>query len=412
MLSTPEIVSTWLLAGCAVGGMVARPWSLPEWLWPAGAALGLILGGLLPARDAVEAVAGGWDVYLFIGGMMVVAELARREGVFDWLAAFAVNASRGSSGRLFAIVYGVGALVTVFMSNDATAVVLTPAVAVAAKRARVNPLPCLFACAMVANAASFALPISNPANLVVFGGGLPGLSDWVGRFALSSLAATLATYAALRLAFARDLKEAVVGVAAPTLSPAGRAAAGSAALAAVALLVASAARVPLGLAAAGAGLAGLAAVCAIKRQGPFPALGEVSWSTLILVAGLFVVVRGLERAGLAAWLAAHSSGMKGGLADAWAGIATALAANVANNLPAGMLAASALTAAAAPPEVRAAVAVGIDLGPNLTLFGSLSSVLWMLAARREGVEVGGFAFAKVGLIATPAALLLALALLR
>ena len=101
--------------------------------------------------------------------MMLLAEVARQEGLFDWLAAQAVRHSRGSAKRLFLIVYVVGTIVTVLLSNDATAVVLTPAVYAATRAAKVEPLPYLFVCAFIANAASFVLPISNPANLVVFG---------------------------------------------------------------------------------------------------------------------------------------------------------------------------------------------------------------------------------------------------
>ena len=90
--------------------------------------------------------------------------------------------------KLFALVYGVGTVVTVFMSNDATAVVLTPAVFAATKAAKVkNPFLYLFICAFVANAASFVLPISNPANLSIFREQMPPLLQWLARFAPPSL---------------------------------------------------------------------------------------------------------------------------------------------------------------------------------------------------------------------------------
>jgi len=85
--------------------------------------------------------------------------------------------ARGSAKRLFLIIYVVGALVTVLLSNDATAVVMTSAVYAATRTAQVEPLPYLFICAFIANAASFVLPIGNPANLVVFGGQMPALSE-------------------------------------------------------------------------------------------------------------------------------------------------------------------------------------------------------------------------------------------
>ena len=87
-----------------------------------------------------------------------------------------------SCTRLFGLIYAVGTIVTICMSNDATAVVLTPAVLAAVRRSKAQPLPFLFACALIANAASFVLPISNPANLVVFRSGMPPLGRWLLSF--------------------------------------------------------------------------------------------------------------------------------------------------------------------------------------------------------------------------------------
>ncbi len=166
-------------------------------------AVGLL--NLLPWPDALAAAAKGTDVYFFLIGMMLLAEVARQEGLFDWLAAQAVRHSHGSAKRLFLIVYVVGTVVTVLLSNDATAVVLTPAVYAATRAAKVEPLPYLFICAFIANAASFVLPISNPANLVVFGTQMPPLSEWLRTFALPSVASIVATYGVLRLTQRRAL---------------------------------------------------------------------------------------------------------------------------------------------------------------------------------------------------------------
>ena len=99
---------------------------------------------------------------------------------------------------MFALVFGVGTVVTTFLSNDATAVVRTPAVYAAASKARAKPLPLLFACALIANAASFVLPISNPANLVLYGGTTPPLGSWMASFALPSLLSIGATFVLLK----------------------------------------------------------------------------------------------------------------------------------------------------------------------------------------------------------------------
>src|SRR6266403_4130724 len=164
------------VATFATVGVIMRPLRIPEYVWAVVGAVALIAFGFVPWRNAVAAAAKGMDVYLFLIGMMLLAEVGRQEGLFDWLAALAVRCTRGSARRLFIIIYAVGTLVTVFLSNDATAVVLTPAVYAAATAARVEPLPYLFICAFIANAASFVLPISNPANLVIYGTHMPPLA--------------------------------------------------------------------------------------------------------------------------------------------------------------------------------------------------------------------------------------------
>src|SRR5258707_8272223 len=200
------------VAAFATLGVITRPLRIPEYVWAVVGAVVMIAFGFLPWRNAVAVAAKGIDVYLFLIGMMLLAEVARQERLFDWLAALAVRYARGSARRLFLIIYAVGTLVTVFLSNDATAVVLTPAVYAAATAAKVKPLPYLFICAFIANAASFVLPISNPANLVVFGTQMPPLSEWLRYFALPSAGAIAATYIALRLTQRSGLVAAVATV--------------------------------------------------------------------------------------------------------------------------------------------------------------------------------------------------------
>jgi hypothetical protein len=131
----------WAIIILAMLGVIARPLHWPEAIWAvAGAAL-LVLLRLLPVSDALAGMRKGVDVYLFLAGMMLIAELARREGFFDWLAALAVEHAHGSPQRLFLLVYGVGTLVTAFLSNDATAIVLTPAVYAATPRRGCDPCP-------------------------------------------------------------------------------------------------------------------------------------------------------------------------------------------------------------------------------------------------------------------------------
>src|SRR4051812_6278420 len=190
--------ATWVISLLSIALVLIRPKGLPEAWWAAIGACLLVLCRLISPSSAAHAVGKGTDVYLFLIGMMIMSELARREGVFDWVAAHAVRASRGSQARLFLLIYLVGTVVTVFLSNDATAVVLTPAVLAAVRTAEAEPLPYLLVCAFIANAASFVLPISNPANLVVFSNGMPPLGRWLMIFGLPSVASIAVTYLVLR----------------------------------------------------------------------------------------------------------------------------------------------------------------------------------------------------------------------
>ncbi len=404
--------ATWVIAVVATLGVIVRPWHLPEFVWAVAGAVLLVLLGLLPWSDAVAAAGKGVDVYFFLVGMMLLAEVARKEGLFDWLAAQAVRHAHGSAGRLFLIVYVVGTLVTVLMSNDATAVVLTPAVYAATRAARVEPLPHLFVCAFIANAASFVLPISNPANLVVFGADMPPLAAWLRLFALPSAVAITVTYLVLRWTqrHALDARVAEPGEI-PPLTFAGRLAAAGIVMTAIVLVLASALGVALGLPTFAAGTVVTLLVLLLGRQSPWPILRDISWSVLPLVAGLFVLVEGLNRTGVLPALAAvlKRAAAASPQLTAWiAGIAVALASNLVNNLPVGLIAATTRQAAAVPAEVTGAILIGVDLGPNLSVTGSLATILWLIALRREGEHVGALRFLRVGLLVMPPALLLSL----
>ena len=394
--------------------MLIRPHGIPEVYWIGGGALLLILLRLVPLKLAGKAVAEGSDVYLFLIGMMLLSELAREHGVFDWLSSAAIRRANGSCARLFTLVYGIGTLVTIFMSNDATAVVLTPAILSAVRKAKVQPLPYLFACALIANAASFVLPISNPANLVVFhGGGMPPLGRWLLSFGVPSILSIAATYAVMRFLFRKDLHAELEGEAEEKpLNGEGKLVLAGLAVMIVVLLVASTLKKDLGLPTCLAALAITAVVSLKSKSNPLKLAREISWGTLALVAGLFVMVDAVESIGAlrltSDWLAwaEHLPSAAGAMVT---GFAVAVSNNLVNNLPLGLIAGGTLQAAHAKGLVASAVLIGVDLRPNLSITGSLATILWLLALRKEKLDVSFWDFLKVGMIAMPIALLCSLA---
>ena len=393
------MIATWTLCAAAIVGVVTRPFRWPEAIWAvAGAALLLVLG-LIPPGAAIAAIRKGSDVYLFLAGMMLLSETAREHGLFDWVAGTAAIHAQGSSPRLFALVYATGIVTTTFLSNDATAVVLTPAVYAAARKADAEPLPLLFACALIANAASFVLPISNPANLVLYGGSMPSLGAWFGSFALPSVAAIAVTFAMLRWAErARIAGDCASDVVRDPLSTGGRAAFAGIVATGVLLVAMSASDVKLGLPTALAGIATTLGVCALARRSPLEPLRSVSWSVLPLVAGLFVLVEALGRTGVVRHVAdaLRAGSSHPGTTAAVSGAIFAFGSNAVNNLPAGLVAGTAVLQAHAPRLVTDALLIGVDLGPNLSVTGSLATILWLQSIRREGEDVGFWQFLKIG----------------
>ena len=399
-----------------IAGILFRPWRLPEWVWAVVGAVAMVVLRVSTLASAWAAVAGGRDVYLFLVGIMLLASLADRHEIFAWLAKSALRASEGSRARLFLLLYAVGVGVTALLSNDTAAVVLTPAVIAVLGRTDAPKMPYLYACAFVAAAASFLLPMGNPANLVVFDGHLPPLLPWLRFFGPAAAAAILVTFGMLRLALRDNLcgSFALVGTD-PYLTPAGRTAAWVVGLAALTLVAVNAGGGPIGLSAAIAGVAAVLLAAALDPGGPLAVVRSTSWGVLPLVAGLFVVISGLSGGG---WLLPASHGLQSLAALpgesgrlAVAGV-VAIAANLFNNLPVALFARSAVGASGISPTIEHVMLVAVDLGPTLLVTGSLSTLLWLITLRRAGFSVTPQRFLRLGLAVTLPALFCAVLLVR
>jgi arsenical pump membrane protein len=396
-------VAIWGIVAATILAIIIQPFRMPEAVWAVCGAAVLCITGLLPWPTAIDAMGKGIDVYLFLSGMLLAAELARQEGVFDYLAALAAQGAKGSARRLFFLVYSVGTVITVLMSNDATAVVLTPAVLAVTRAVKAkHPLPYLYACAFIANAASFTLPISNPANLVVFQKQMPTLMDWMGRFTLPSIVSIVMTYLLLRVSQKSLLQQSISDtVKVPALSSTGKYTTWGIIAMATVMLTASAFNVALGWPTFLASVVIYVIVCMCKRQFLIRYLSDIAWGILPLVAGLFVLVAALEKTGVLASLAALLEEMTRAsptMAIWVAGLTVALSSNVANNLPVGLLAGTLVSSTHPADAIISAILIGVNLGPNLSITGSLATLLWLAALRREGIEVSAIAFLKLGVI--------------
>ncbi|HEY1656153.1 MAG TPA: SLC13 family permease [Candidatus Tumulicola sp.] len=391
------------IAVLAVALVGIRPRRVPVWVWPlAGSGVLLALGFESPA-GALRAIAQQWNVLLFILGLMGLCGAARESGALAWATDAVLARAGGSRRTLFVWLFLVEALTTLLLSNDATAIVLTPIVYAAVARREGDPMPYLFACAFVANTASFGLPFSNPANVLI----LPHVQSWeylahLGVPQIAALALNLGTF---MLVFRRSLRGRYSFDAPRPASAAVKATGYALAGVAVLYFVALALSWPLGPVALVAALGALA----VARISPGAAARGISWSTLALLAGLFVLLDTVARAGLvsAALAQLHDAARYGSLAIvAFTCGGAALLSNALNNLPVAIVAS--YVAARAPSQHLAyAAIVGVDLGPNLTTTGSLATLLWLAALAERGVRVSPLAYLRLGLLVVPPALAVA-----
>jgi arsenical pump membrane protein len=183
---------------------------------------------------------------------------------------------------------------------------------------------------------------------------------------------------------------------------------------AIVLLTASGLDWQLGLPTAITGILIAAMVLVKAKKTPMIILRGISWSVLPLVAGLFVIVEAINKTGMVRAIAAllQQTASHSPARAAWAGgIGIAFFSNLANNLPSGLIAADAVQNAHVPEVIRNAILIGVDLGPNLSVTGSLATILWLVALRREGQTVSARNFLKLGLLIMTPALVAALSAL-
>ena len=414
----PEPLTVGVLFAGSLALLLVRPRRVPDWTAALGGGLLMVAVGVWTPQQAVRQLADSTDVLLFFVGLGVASATADRAGLFGAAAHLAAATARGSQQRLLVGLFAVGTIVTAVLSNDATALLLTPVAFAAATRLGLDPRPYVFTCALVANAASFLLPVSNPANLLIMARTPLGLSAFIARLLVPSLLALGATLVGLLWVFCDDLQPPYDDVPAsgPALTSRTRASLVGVSGLGVVYVLAAAIGWPLGRVAV-TGAAVLVVVDAlVAGWEPLRVVREVPWGLLGLVAGLLLLVGGAEQASLFRPLvgAIDTVSVLGPTGLPALVVGMALLANVINNLPGALVAATALSILPSGVDrsnLVAAVIVGVNLGPNLTTIGSLATMLWLVLLQRRGLEVSALEYVRVGGLVTVPALVLAAAAL-
>ncbi|MGH3829085.1 MAG: SLC13 family permease [Pseudonocardiaceae bacterium] len=369
MLRKPSVLD-WIRIGLLVAGILC------------------VLTGLLPAAQAEDNLGRIAPLLLFLGSVIVLAKLARQAQVFDVIATRMAIVGRGNYLALFLLCVAFASLTTMFLNLDTTAVLLTPVMLALGSKARIVALPLAMTTVWLANTASLLLPVSNLTNLLAADRVALAAPAFAARMWLPQLAAVVATMFFLWVCYWRRGERGVDRyVPPPPLrldQPSQRTLFGVAGAACLLFILA----IPfvhqqIGYSAAAAALIVVVAFAVLDRGKLRLAL--IPWQLLIFVIGLFLVVPTLSRYGLAEVMTALIGTGHNGIGSYRAAAAGAGLSNVLNNLPA-------YTAGeAAIPRVNSnqllALLIGTNVGPIVTPWASLATLLCLESCRDHGLRI-------------------------
>lgn len=376
----------------------------------------VVVLGIVGQEEAFEAI--DLNVIFLLAGMMIMAGILRRTGFFQWVAIRAVKVSGGEPYRLLVVLSVVCALLSAFLDNVTTVVLIAPVTIYISTVLRVSPLPFLISEILASNIGGTATLIGDPPNILIGSAAGLGFDAFLFNLGPAALLAFLAFLALTRLLFARDLavhadvRDAVLALDENEVISDRRLLRVSLAVIAVTLLGFLLAR-PLGLEAGAIALLGAAVLSLAARLDAETILHEVEWSTLFFFVGLFMLVSAIVEVGIVDAVAEGLVTLTAGDATVttlgliWlSGIASAIVDNIpytATMIPV----VQGLGASGMPIEpLWWALALGASLGGNATIVGASANVVVANLAGRSGTPITFGTFLPYGLVVTVVSLVI------
>jgi Na+/H+ antiporter NhaD/arsenite permease-like protein len=386
----------------------------------------VVVGGL-PVDAALAAIK--LDVLILLFGVLVIAAYLQEARFFRLVTYLVLTRARSARSLLFGLTFVAGALSALIL-NDTVCVVLTPLVVAVVVEARLPALPYLLALAAAANVGGVVSFSGNPQNMIIgeAAHGMIGFAQYLALALPVGVACLTGTAAVLVWLFRHELPAGALAERSPprpaidrmpdecrARSSAGVGAEVDRKLAGKGLLALAAFA---GLAVAGVSLTGASMVAAaglmvVARTPPKKVFASVDWQLLVFFAGLFVVVAGIERAGMIDRLFGMLSPVvaRGDVAGDAVFVALAVfASNLVSNVPLVLVAVPWVPHMPDPTWGYVMLAVASTLAGNLTLFGSVANIIVMESAGRRG-EIGFWKFLRYGAVVTSIDLALAFAIL-
>jgi len=383
----------------------------------AGALL-MILLGVIHQEAAIEGI--DFNTIGLLIGMMVVVGIAKDSGMFQYVALQAAKVAKGKPIRIFLLLGIITAVFSALLDNVTTVLLMVPVTFVIANNLKLNPKPFLFSAILLSNIGGSATLIGDPPNIII--GSAAGLSfnDFLVNLAPISIVLTIVTTIMLYLLYRKDLKKADPDAARRLLELDPKKAISDVPLLKKSLFVIALILIGFishgatGLEGATIALAGAALLLLLTMNDPEKHLHEVEWTTIFFFAGLFVLVVGLEEVGAVHMLAEKMIELTNGdptttmYAVLWG---SAIFSAIVDNIPfvATMIPLiqniGELTGIPLAP-LWWALALGADIGGNMTLVGASANVVVSGMAHKEGHKLGFFEYMKVAVPLTVVALII------
>ncbi|HEY6469168.1 MAG TPA: SLC13 family permease [Candidatus Dormibacteraeota bacterium] len=351
--------------------------------------VGAVIALLLEPSAFGDAAAHTWSPFALVAGLLLIGAVANQDGIFA-AASRALGRLPAGDLALYLASMLLVAVVTVFLNLDTSVAFLTPVLVLVARSRGADVPRFLYGCVFMSNAASLLLPGSNLTNLLILSNQHQTGSAFLAQMAAPWVAAVLVTVVVVAVAFrGRGGSPIASGIESQRQSALSL---GAVLVAAVLILVLANPALPV----LGIGLL-LAALRVSQRRVSLAHLGDIDVPSL---AGVFLVALALGTLARVWSFPGHVMAGAGDVASAAIGAAGAV---LVNNLPAAVLLGSRM-----PADPRSLL-LGLNIGPNLAVTGSLSALIWWSAARSVGAKPSALRYSAVGVVLVPLTLAAGLA---
>ena len=360
-----------------------------------------------------------WDATLAFIGIIILSLVLDEIGFFEWCALKMAKFSNGSGVKMFVYSILLGALVSALFANDGAALILTPILLAKMRVLKLNLktiLAFLLAGGFISDSASLPFVFSNLTNIVTANYFDIGFAEYFSNMFIPFIVSVTVTIIVLLLVLGKDIPKTVDIdlLKSPESVLKNRTlfyfSWGFLLLLLIGYFIGDAYDIPISVFALGGGLIFLLISTIAKTVEPIKIIKNAPWQVVWFSLGLYIVVYGLKNAGLTEYLttALMALDAKGDLiAVLGTGFMSAILSAFMNNMPTIMVMDIALKDIGNSAMIYANI-VGCNLGPKMTPFGSLATLLWLHTLNQKGIKISFWQYSKFGLIVTPPILLVVL----